>query len=65
MTFVVFFMVFSVSLFVILHDGECAMHILTDLEQQSPWPVKPLDGFWCNGSPIDRDRSIAAHYWAW
>jgi hypothetical protein len=46
-------------------DGECAMHILTDLEQQSPWPVKPLDGFWCNGSPIDRDRSIAAHYWAW
>jgi hypothetical protein len=33
------------------------MHILTDLEngQQSPWPVKPLDGFWCNGSPINRD----------
>jgi hypothetical protein len=31
------------------------MHILTDLEQQSPCPVKPLDGFRCNGSPAWAD----------
>jgi hypothetical protein len=34
----------SVINFSVRH-GKCAMRILTDLEQQSPWPVKPLDGF--------------------